>query len=440
MFGVTYGHMGISITSPSAVDSRDSAKGDAYRYPNSGHCHGITPGASRANFSPGDAVTLKLSNGAAHDGGHCALFLASKNTQPTEQVWYKQMDEIDCTLKPSFVWTIDGSLVPPECTNGCTLIWVWTPKSSGACEIYMNCFDISILNPTNANTASTVQVTRPLTCSRVDNAKKTAAYGEFCGQTCATVQGGGTSPPTNSPGSTPPPTSPPAIPYRCGTTWVDANEKCSNPTCTSDADCTAGAPSCYADMIRVCTVATLAPTPPPVIGSTNSPTVGQVPNKCRAIGVWSGVSGIDQWCAENCATLCPASHCKCDSTTQALNPTTTTYQPKCEVVISKEGDTLSTITNAYDLSSQIAGGASVDEKQLMATDELYKYNVQCNPGLQNKNGNVWPELPVNTRVYLIGDCQLTNACVADPPNSAIRVSTDVLVSFIAIFGIVLVQL
>jgi len=438
MFGATYGHMGISITAPKPLDSRDRAVGDAYRYPNSGHCHGIMPGNSGAEFSPGDMVTLTLSSGAAHDGGHCALFLASKNTQPTEKVWYKQMDKIDCTKIPSFTWTIDPTLVPSECAGGCTLIWVWTPKSSGACEIYQNCFDITISNPLDKNTASSVQVTREVVCNRVDNTnRQTSSYGKFCGDSCASVQGSGTAPPTVSPGSAPPPTMSPAVPYRCGTSWVDANENCDSPTCTADADCVShpSTPRCYADMIRVCTAITLSPTPAAVSGNTNSPTVSQVPStKCRAIGVWAGVSGMDKWCAESCPTLCPQSHCVCDDSTQALNPTTITYQPSCQVVVSKQGDTLATITEANDLSSNIPGSQSVPDKTIVATNELYQYNVLCNSKILNKNGDEWPKLPLNTQVYLTGDCQLTNACVSiSDSNSALRVSID-LVGLIAVFG------
>lgn len=300
----------------------------------------------------------------------------------------------------------------------------------------MNCFDIAILNPDNANKASTVQITRPLTCSRVNNDRITATYGQFCDASCANVAGGGTAAPTVAPGSNPSPVSP-KIPYRCGTTWVDANEKCSNPTCLADVDCTSPtAPSCYADMIRVCTPeGTMAPTPASAAGT---PTASPVVNKCRAIGVWSGVSGMDQWCAESCSTLCPASHCTCDDSTQALNPTTTTYQPVCQIVESKEGDTIATIAEDNDLSSNIAGTSSISVKTILATTELYAYNFQCNTKLAPVSGATWPELPVGTKIYLTGDCQLTNACVAGTPNSAIRVSTDILVCLITIFGTVFV--
>jgi len=427
MFGTTYGHMGISITAPTPLNSRDLKVGDAYRYPNSGHCHGISPRAVGATFSSGDSVTLTLSNGAAHDGGHCALFLASKNSQPTEQVWYKQMDEIDCTKKPSFTWTVDGSLAPPECKDGCTLIWVWTPKSSGACEIYMNCFDIAISNPTKA---STVQITRPLTCSRVNGEKKTSTYGKFCGTTCADTAGGGTDPSTASPGSTssPAPVSP-SIPNRCGATWIAANENCANTECVSDdSECPAGT-RCYADMIRVCT--------------TTTATASPVTNKCRAIGVWSGVSGMDQWCAASCPAQCPhptVSHCECGDSTQALNPTTTKYQPTCQVVTSVLGDTIASITAANDLSSNIAAGGSIAEKTTQAAYELYLYNFQCNKKLEPMDfaSATWPKLPVGTKIYLTGDCQLTDACVAGTSNSAILVSTNILMCVIAMFGTVFV--
>jgi len=412
-----------SITAPSTLDSRDRKVGDAYRYPNSGHCHGRPPAdAPGATFASGQEVTLTLSSGAAHDGGHCALFLASKNTQPTEQVWYKQMDEIDCTKKASFKWTVDGSLAPLECKDQCTLIWVWTPKSSGACEIYMNCFDIAISNPTKA---STVQITRPLTCSRVDNERKTSTYGMFCGATCANVGGGGTAPPTPPSGSTPEPVPPPSIPHRCGATWVAANADCANKECVNDGDCPAGL-GCYADMIRVCKTM-----------DTSSP----VTNKCRAVGVWSGVAGMDQWCAANCPSQCPhptPSHCECgDSTTQALNPETTTYQPVCQVVTSVKGDTIRSITEANDLSSNIANDIPVELKIGIAATELYLYNLQCNNKLENipPGSTTWPELPVGTKIYLTGDCQLTKDCVA---SSAIRVSTNILMCVIAIFGTVFV--
>ena len=32
---------------------------------------------------------------------------------------------------------------------------------------------------------------------------------------------------------------------------------------------------------------------------------------CKAIGVWSTISGMNKWCQENCPTLCPPTHCEC---------------------------------------------------------------------------------------------------------------------------------
>merc|ERR1711890_105169 len=126
------------------------------------------------------------------------------------------------------------------------------------------------------------------------------------------------------------------------------------------------------------------------------------PSTCFATPAWASSPGMDQWCASNCPTSCPASHCTCGSKVQPLNPGQDVYNPVCQIVSSKDGDTLLTIASSNDLAAQIPGNATVDEKTSQAADNLYTFNSDsgCNPDLEPKSDGVWPQLPFNTIVYL----------------------------------------
>jgi len=431
-------HMGITNIKSGAVtvQPRDLAKGDNYRNPNSGHCHGVAPGPVKGTFNVGDTVTLTLSGGAAHNGGACALFLTNK---ADEKLWYKQKDIESCSLKKSFNWEIKKELVPQICENGCTLIWVWSPRSSGTCEVYINCFDIAIKG---AGSGSKVTVTKGFQCVRVANAPPMATpmFGDECGfganDDCL-GKGTGTYTPTAASGAsvTPSPTATPIVkPHRCGKTWTDANVNCGAQKCLKDADCTTSGEGCYADMVRTCSTATLAPTSS---GSGNTPTATPiVASKCRATTLFSGVNGMDNWCAKNCPDVCPGSHCICtDSTAQILDPNVKAYVPQCKIHDTDGAQGLDNIATIFDLASYANGGSTLDEKTAVATNALYEYNKLCNPNLEGKSGNTWPKIPANTRIYITGDCQLTKACQKASPSAACQKSSIITVVLITIFGV-----
>jgi len=427
LFGEVYGHMGISDLNVvggagSGIEPREKpVVGDNYRFPNAGHCHGVAPVAAQKIIAVGDTVKLKLSGGAAHDGGHCALFLAKKSDN--EAVWYKQMDVIDCTKMADFDWLVVAELVPAECSTveGCGLIWVWAPKSSGACEIYTNCWNLQITGDNGGDTpAGAYTVPKNPVCVRVDGAQKTPSFAKFCGTTCDNGQGVvSTPPPTASPttamaptasGGTSSPTVTPAgcDKCRCGTSWSDANAGCKS-TCsaaTESADC--GTDKCWADMTRVC---------------ANSPTSmsGAKPaiSSCAAVGVWSGNPSIDVWCAENCGDgqACPSSHCICSSGTLNLRDASVkVYQPVCqEYVVQSTTTTMTTIALLYDLSSYQVDQNGADVK---AATELLNYNQGCNPDLASATTST--NLPKGITVFVTGDCQLTDKCGAMTPSGATK--------------------
>ena len=40
-------------------------------------------------------------------------------------------------------------------------------------------------------------------------------------------------------------------------------------------------------------------------------TVVNPSKRCKAVGMWKTVSGMEQWCNDNCPSRCPPSHCRC---------------------------------------------------------------------------------------------------------------------------------
>jgi len=399
LLGFVNGHMG--VTSP---ESRERpVVGDNYRFPGGGHCHGVGPGAPKHTYASGDTVTIQISSGAAHNGGHCALYLTRRSDN--EQKWYKQMDFIDCTLTGNFQWKIEGSLVPAECKEACTLIWLWSPKSSGACEIYQNCFDVKITGSVGPADPSAVTITKNPTCVRIDpTTKQTPAFGEFCGTMCTR----GTLAPTASAPTQAPPTSAPKTPApgttRCGLTWTDANKKC-GPSCTvaTESEKCLGGTKCFADMLTLCE-SDVDPSNPDVVKA-----------KCTATGAWSSNPTITKFCADNCPDTCPPSHCTCDgSGPDYVRSGTTAYKPVCQkytTVLSNE--TMVSIAQKYDLSSyQDFGGqepndAAILVATLAAAAELLAFNRGCDAVSVTK---IEEEIPVGTKIFITGDCQLTTEC------------------------------
>lgn len=247
-------------------------------------------------------------------------------------------------------------------------------------------------------------------CSRVNAQKVTSHFGTFCDGSC----GGAVTPVEVPAGETAAPTDAPAtpisntIPYRCGANWVAANSAC-GATCMNDADCaTAGEGKCFADMTNICSapVMTAAPTTAGFAG-TLSPT--QAPpstrtSDCKATGAWSGSTGMNSWCAINCPTVCPASHCVCTAGANYISSKNVLYQPSCQeytTVFSNE--TMSSIAHTYDLSSY-----ELDQNEVNAAQALLDYNKQCSDIFDNVV--IGTALPSLTKLFITGDCQLTDKC------------------------------
>lgn len=436
--GGVHGHMGVSkvcvggnCMSGSISPSREQpVVGDAYRYPNGGHCHGVLPQAATTTFAVGDTVKLTMSSGAAHNGGHCALFLARKSD--SEEKWYKQMDFIDCTTAGEMDWTIQAALVPADCgTAGCGLIWVWTPTSSGGCEIYMNCFDIKISgNNGGADPPQALSITKNPACQRVDAQKKTASYGTFCGKSEDCVQGGATAAPTAAAAPTAV-GAPSAAPQgnkdcpncRCGTSWTNANNDCNKPTCNIENESiNCGAKmKCYADMVNIC---------------VNSPTAVPVKeSKCRAVGVWAADKSIHAWCDANCPMTCPTSHCICDGKGGFVEESATKYNPQCQIYTTPNAEmSIINITGDYDLAAyktiKNPGQAGIDAATLIAAEELLTFNRNCKAV---DVSDIYELLPKGDNVYITGDCQLTSDCLQPQRSAAHQKCTSLLSLFIAAF-------
>merc|ERR1712048_982911 len=63
----------------------------------------------------------------------------------------KIIDIKDCTLNADSTQVILPTSMPTECQTKCTFAFTWVPRSSGACEIYMNCADISVAESSGGN-------------------------------------------------------------------------------------------------------------------------------------------------------------------------------------------------------------------------------------------------------------------------------------------------
>ena len=180
-------------------------KFDAYRYPNDpavGHaCHGIAKGAPVVTLTAGTKVTATTSYGAGHGGGQCAWFFSTDQTK-----WYKFAETPDCTSQSTDGQSFDftpPATAPAACDTdaGCVLGWFWTPKLSGGCETYINCFDVRISGATGGMETSNPSVTTPLPqCIRVNpTTGLTPMFGSKMGSESGGGGGGGGSTPPAAP-------------------------------------------------------------------------------------------------------------------------------------------------------------------------------------------------------------------------------------------------
>lgn len=119
--------------------------------------------------------------GSGHDGGHCSWWV-SDGTDQTK--WYKFNDDLDCTANATFgiqprKVKIPKNL-PASCKTACTIMWLWAPLHSGACEIYSDCFDVKITGVTGGIKDDYPAKSVPFECIRVNTeTHKTSAFGKF---------------------------------------------------------------------------------------------------------------------------------------------------------------------------------------------------------------------------------------------------------------------
>lgn len=340
-------HRGVS--DPMSMDQ--AAVNDAYRYPNRGVCHGATSGGT----SISGVQNFKLGNGVSHGGGPCKVFhcpvlpplpACTRKVINTPAGCTEVVSTNDCSVST----TMD----PFNADAAGFYMWIWTPISSGSCEIYMNCWT-------------------------------SAATGSGGG-------GGGVTPVTPVAGTST---------VRCGTSWLDANGKCGTP-CTSDAQCEGT--FCWADLRECKTETGPAPVAP-----------------CRAVGAWSGFAGMDALCLDRCPADCPATHCTCAALPQgsvvgqvlAPRVAEAKYVPKCEThTTATDQETLASIVTEYDLSSPYSTLATEPEEA--AIKAMFKFNNANGVKLESETG----KLPKGTKVFLLGDCQLTMGVDKTDINSA----------------------
>ena len=103
-------------------------------------CHGLdadTTVRDGNQFTVGDKITIDIYGSVPHGGGHCTFWYSTDDATFT-----KIIDIKDCTLNGAEV--ILPETMPAECEERCTFAFSWVPVNSGACEIYMNCADISV--------------------------------------------------------------------------------------------------------------------------------------------------------------------------------------------------------------------------------------------------------------------------------------------------------
>jgi len=111
-------------------------------YPNV--CHGVPPDPTvfpGNTFALGDTIDIVFNVDARHSGGHCAFWYSTD-----DQTFTKILDVKDCTLADVGAHIQLPDAMPAECGEKCTFAFSWVPLRSGACEIYMSCADIRVVD------------------------------------------------------------------------------------------------------------------------------------------------------------------------------------------------------------------------------------------------------------------------------------------------------
>lgn len=197
-------HMGITIND--IFPREKAARGDSFRFPNGGVCDKTTAGTVQTTLAVGATITGRTTNGAGHGGGHCAWFVSAD-----QLTWYKINDKIDCT--PATQPTLPGggthdlvlpANLPAACDENCVLGWFWSPRFSGGCEVYHDCFDIKVTGRTGTPGTDMVQITTAAdalfpggACTRVNGAGITPMFGAMVGAGTPPTTDGNPSTPTS---------------------------------------------------------------------------------------------------------------------------------------------------------------------------------------------------------------------------------------------------
>jgi hypothetical protein len=116
-------------------------------------CHGLDEDSSVRTgnaFNANDEILIDVYGSASHNGGHCAFWYSTDEVN-----FYKIIDIKDCTLLDE-VKVMLPDYLPSACETKCTFAWTWVPASSGACEIYMNCADISVAGVSGGDTTTAI--------------------------------------------------------------------------------------------------------------------------------------------------------------------------------------------------------------------------------------------------------------------------------------------
>ena len=112
-------------------------------------CHGLDEDDSIRDgnaFAAGEFVEIDIYGSASHNGGHCAFWWTTDESSD----WYKIIDVKDCTITDTF-YVMMPYTMDTACETKCTFAFTWVPTSSGACEIYMNCAEVSVSGVTGAS-------------------------------------------------------------------------------------------------------------------------------------------------------------------------------------------------------------------------------------------------------------------------------------------------
>lgn len=288
--------------------------------------------------------------------------------------------------------------------DGAVYTWVWTPKSSGACEIYQNCFktlDASGELKMSGGAAHdggpcklykcTGAIGIPV-CKRNELPDSFSTCVEIASVPDCTMKGkmeftgaaGGT--------QAPPPEGPEIVPVdlggddatltkiRCGTTWQAANDECGT-KCRKDEDCTISDEKCYADL-QDCPDGGTIPVDRPVRTDEGATT-------CRS----KKAHIRDTWCESVGCSADTADYCHIGASGSD------NQLPKCIPYLTFEGQSWSDVALKYDVDMM----------------DLKAFNERINVGVTLPNAD--------TIIEIVGDCETARATPVPSHATSLSISS-----------------